>query len=104
MTNNFGNNIKILLKERNLSVREFARQIHVSQKTAQEWVSGDGNRIPRNAQVLKDIASYFGCSVYCLLFGEEDPKSLIGEILEKTEIHTGMYEITIKKIKTKRSF
>jgi len=101
MTNNFGRNIKALLKERNLSVREFARQIHTSQKTVQEWVSSDGNRIPRSAEVLKDIANYFGCSVYFILFGQEDPRSLISEILDKTEIHSGLYEISIKKVKTK---
>jgi hypothetical protein len=60
--------------------------------------------MPRDPQVLKKLAEYFDCSVYFLLFGEEDPKSLIGEILEKTEIHTGIYEISIKKVKTKKNF
>ena len=52
-------------------------------------------------ELQEKLAEYFDCSVYFLLFGEEDPKSLIGEILEKTEIHTGMYETSIKKVKTK---
>jgi len=102
MANSFGNNIKNLLKSQNLSVREFSKQLNIPQKTVQEWASCVGNRIPRDATVLKNIANYFGCSIYFLLYGEEDPKSLLSEILEKTEIHTGLYEISIKKVKTKQ--
>jgi len=101
MSNNFGNNIKGLLKEKNLSVRAFAKKINKPQKTVQEWINGDNNRIPRDPNDLKTIANYFGCSVHFLLFGEEDPKSLLGEILEKTTVHSGLYQIEIKKVKTK---
>ena len=40
-------------------------------------------------------------SVHYLLYGEEDPKSIIGELLEKAEIMTGLFEITVKKISKK---
>jgi hypothetical protein len=65
---------------------------------------GSDARMPRDPSVLKKLSEFFDCSVHFLLFGTEDPKSLIGEILDKTEIHTGMYEITVKRIKTKKLF
>ena len=88
------------MKQKNLSVRTLSKQINTPYKTVQEWV-GTNSRMPRDPEVLRKLSEFFNCSVYYLLFGKEDPKSLIGEILEKTEIHTGMYEITIKKVKTK---
>ncbi len=96
----FGNNLESLMKQKNLSVRTLSKQINTPYKTVQEWV-GTNSRMPRDPEVLRKLSEFFNCSVYYLLFGKEDPKSLIGEILEKTEIHTGMYEITIKKVKTK---
>lgn len=100
MANSFGNNIKKLIKEKNLSTRKFAKDIDVAQKTVDDWIKHP-DRIPRDTKTLKRISEYFACSVHWLLFGEDDPTSLISNILEKTEVHTGLYEITIKKVKTK---
>jgi transcriptional regulator with XRE-family HTH domain len=96
----FGKNLESLMKQRPVSARALAKKLNIPYKTVQEWIGADA-RMPRNPDILKDLAEYFDCSVYYLLFGREDPKSMIGEILEKTEIHTGLYEITIKRIKTK---
>lgn len=97
----FGKNLEKLLKEKNLSVRQFAKKIGVSPKTAQEWVGKEG-RFPNSPDILKDISDLFDVSLHDLLFGEPDPREMIGAILEKTEIHTGLYEITIKKVKEKK--
>ena len=102
MSSNFGRNLEMLMQEKNLSTRALAKNINLPYKTVQEWL-GANSRMPRDPQVLKKLAEYFDCSVHFLLFGEEDPKSLIGEILEKTEIHSGMYEISIKRVKTKKN-
>jgi transcriptional regulator with XRE-family HTH domain len=83
MPQNFGNNIKNLLREKNLSARAFAKKINKPQKTVQEWIHDDNNRIPRDPNDLKKIANYFGCSIYFLLFGEEDPNNSLKEILDK---------------------
>ena len=101
MESRFGKNLESLMQDKNLSTRALAKNINLPYKTVQEWL-GANSRMPRDPQILKKIAEYFDCSVYFLLFGEEDPKSLIGQILEKTEIHTGLYEITIKKVRQKR--
>lgn len=99
MTKTFGEVLKQLMSERNLSVSHLAKAINCPPKTVQEWLGPHG-RIPRDLDVLKRLAQFFNCSTHSLLFGEEDPRGILGDILEKTEIHTGLYEITIKKVKT----
>ncbi|MEN0059634.1 MAG: helix-turn-helix transcriptional regulator [Bdellovibrio sp.] len=99
MSKSFGEVLKQLMSERNLSVSQLAKAINCPSKTVQEWLGPHG-RVPRDLEVLKRLAQHFNCSTHSLLFGEEDPRGILGDILEKTEIHTGLYEITIKKVKT----
>lgn len=100
MHSSFGENLKSLMKTHNLSARELAKRIGVPAKTLAEWLD-PGYRMPRNPEHLKKLSKLFDCSVHQLLFGEEDPKSIIGAVLEKSEIHTGLYEISIRKVKAK---
>lgn len=100
MESNFGHTLQALMDERRTSGRELAAAIDVPYKTIQEWL-GSKSRMPRDPEALRRLAEFFGCSVHYLLFGEEDPHGLVGEILEKTEIHTGLYEITIRKVRSK---
>ena len=90
------------MKQRPISTRSLAKKLNIPYKTVQEWIGADA-RMPRDPSILKKLSGFFDCSIHFLLFGEEDPKSFIGEILEKTEIHTGLYEISIRKIKTKKN-
>lgn len=96
----FGKKLEELIKSQNMSVKQFSKEIGVSPKTAQEWIGKEG-RFPNSPDILKKIASLFKITIHELLFDEKDPNDLIGQILEKTEIHTGLYEISIKKIKVK---
>jgi transcriptional regulator with XRE-family HTH domain len=96
----FGENLEKLMKERRFSVAALAKHLGVPAKTVHEWV-GKGGRMPRDPEALKKIAEQLDVSIYFLLYGVEDPKSAFAQILEKTEIHTGLYEITIKKVNSK---
>lgn len=98
--NSFGKILERLLRQNNLSGRQFAKEIGINNKTVSSWI-GDGGSFPSDPQVIKRIAIRFNVSVHELLFGEPDPKSLLGELLNKTEVHTGLYEITIKKVTVK---
>lgn len=102
MSLTFGVTLENLMKQRPISARALSKKINISYKTIQEWLGRDA-RMPRDPNVLKKLAEFFDCSVHFLLFGTEDSKSLMGEILDKTEIHTGMYEITVKRVKTKKN-
>ena len=96
----FGANLQALMKSRKLSARLLAKELHLSQKTVADWV-GAGGSVPRDPALIKKLADYFEVTTHSLLFGEEDPRSSLGAILDKTEIHTGLYEISIKKVRAK---
>lgn len=96
----FGENLEILMKQKRVLIRELAKELTIPNKTVQEWVGKNG-RTPRSTETIKKLATFFDISVHFLLFAEEDPKNMINELLEKTEIHTGLYEITIKKVNPK---
>jgi len=96
----FGNNLMELIKARNLSVAQLAAELKQSRKTVQEWVTN--SRIPRDPLVLKALSERLQVSVHYLLYGYEDSQDLIATILEKTEIHSGLYEISIKRVTTRK--
>lgn len=90
------------MDERNLSVAQLAKAINCPAKTVQEWL-GPSGRVPRDLDVLKRLAEFFGCSTHFMLFGEEDPRSLLGGLADKVELHTGLYEVSIRKVTGKGS-
>jgi len=96
----FGLVLESLMRERNLSVRALAKELKLPHKTVAEWIGASG-RVPRHPESLKKLAEYFGVSIHYLLFGEQDPHNFISDVLDKTELHSGLYEITIKKVKTR---
>lgn len=99
MSKTFSSNLKQLMKSRNLSAGELSKAIDIPSKTIQEWLN---DRMPRNPEAIKKIANYFNCSTHFVLFGEEDPKSMLSDLLNKTEIHSGLYQITISKVIEKK--
>ena len=103
MKKTFGEVLESLMNEHNLSVRSLTKELKLPAKTIQEWVGTHG-RTPRQPESLKKLADYFKCSIHYLLFGEQEPYNIINEILEKTEIHSGLYEISIRKVKTKQEY
>ena len=97
MSDEFGLTLEKLMTGRGFTVTQLARKISEPVKSVHEWV-GENGRIPRNPAVLRKLAELFNVSVHFLLFGEEDARNTIASLLEKTEIHTGLYEISIKKV------
>ena len=98
----FGTILEQLIKARKISVRQFAKEIGQKPSSVNEW-TGKNARFPTSPAILKDIANYFSISVHELLYGEPDKNTFpISELLQKTEIHTGLYEITIKKVDQKK--
>lgn len=100
MSDGFGQTLEKLMSSREVTASQLARKIGEPVKSVHEWIGPNG-RMPRNPQVLKKLAEFFNVSVHFLLFAEDDPRTSIAMLLEKTEIHTGLYEITIKKVREK---
>lgn len=99
-TESFGTRLERLCKERGIPVSELARRIGVSPKSAHNWTAGS---LPRNSVHLKKLCEFFSVSPNYLLWGEENKPITIDSLISKSEIHTGMYEITIKKVAPKSS-
>jgi len=100
--NDFGKRLEELCKENGVSVNELSRSISVSSKTVYEWIGSTG-RLPRDPEHLKALAKFFSVSLEFLLFGEVSQMTSIDSLFSKTEIHTGLYEITIKKAEPKKT-
>jgi len=91
----FATTLKDLIRQQGLTTAKLAKRINVSPKTISDWLTG---RTPRDLDAVKRCAETFQVSVHYLLYGEDDPRNLISKILEKTEIHTGLYEVSIRKV------
>lgn len=95
----FAKTLKTLIRQQATTTGELAKEINVSPKTISDWLTG---RTPRDLDAVKRCARALGVSVHFLLYGDEDQKNLIGEILEKSELHTGLYEITVRRVTSKK--
>ena len=94
----FGESLKSLLVKKNMTISELAKEVNIPLKSIQEWVQN--NRFPRNPELLKRISDYFGCSVHRLIFGTEDPhSSTIENTFDKVVLHSGLYEITVRRVR-----
>ena len=99
MAEEFGVSLASILKERGITSKQLADALEISYKTVREWIGPHG-RMPRNPDSIRKLTQFLGVSTHRLLFGEEDPQGFSGILPEKTEIHTGLYEITIRKVQT----
>lgn len=96
----FCKTLRTLIRQRGITTGGLAKEISVSPKTISDWLTG---RTPRDLDAVRRCADHFGVSVHFLLYGEEDKRNVISEILEKTELHTGLYEITVRKVRSRSS-
>ena len=99
-TDSFGTRLETLCERESISANELSRRIAVSRKTVHEWVGLSG-RMPRDPMHIKKLCEFFNVSSSWLLWGEEEKITTLESLISKTEIHTGMYEVTIKKVGSK---
>ncbi len=67
----FSNNLKMLRKKAHLKQQELAECLHVSQQTIAKWENGKSEP---NITTLKEIASFFNCSVEDVISSEKSPR------------------------------
>jgi hypothetical protein len=99
--NKFGESLEKLISENDISAKELSVAIGIPYKTILEYIGKDG-RVPSKIEVFKKLADHFEVPLHDLMFGEPDPASFVGQILKKTVIHTGIYEVTVKKVEEKK--
>lgn len=93
----FGENLARLIASKFRSVSAFSKATGINKKTLEGWV-GKGARFPSRPEYIKKMADSLDVSVHELMFGESESRDSIATIFEKSEIHTGLYEISIKKV------
>lgn len=90
--------LRALIRRNGLTITSLAKDIGVSAKTVNEWLAG---RSPRDMNAVKRCAERLGVSLHYLLFGENENADFLQDVLKKTVLHTGLYEITVKKVSSK---
>lgn len=90
-------NLLRLMKERNISISQLAAETAVPKSNLTKWINNDANP---NLEQLSKVAEYFQISLDEIVF-DKKPLSSIEELVNKLEIHTGLYEISIKKLTKK---
>lgn len=98
MSKILSNNLSVELKKRNLTVSALAKLANVPKTNIQNWITGSNPDLEQ----LGKVADALGVSIEELALGKK-PKSPVVEILEKLEIHNGLYEVSIKKVNKKVS-
>jgi len=90
-------NLNEFLKKNKISISELAKETGVPKSNISKWLSGS----TPNLEQLDKVAQFFNLSIEELAFGRET-KNSINDIIDKFEIHSGLYEINIKKVNVKK--
>lgn len=93
----FGLGLEQMILKKFKTISAFAKVTGINKKTIDGWI-GTGARFPSRPEYIKSMAEALNVSVHELLYGCMDNREPLAAIFEKTEIHTGTYELTIKKI------
>lgn len=93
--------LKRELKKQHISVKLLSKETGVAVSTIHEWLGG---RNPRNIVQAKKVANFLGIGLNNLLFDEvEETEAISIQKVLKDEVFSGVFEITIKRIKDKTS-
>jgi transcriptional regulator with XRE-family HTH domain len=89
--------LKLLLKERGMSLRELSKRSGVPVSTLSEWSS---NREPKSPTQTRKVAEALGVSMHYLIFGEDDSQEPLQKLL-KEDLFNGTFEISVKRVRIK---
>jgi transcriptional regulator with XRE-family HTH domain len=70
--------LKKLIQQKSMTARQVARNCGIPQSTLNNFLSGRG---PHRPEQIHQLASYFGVSMEFLLFGEDDRKPTLDDVL-----------------------
>ncbi len=90
-------NLQRLMKDKNISISQLATEANVPKSNITKWINNDAN--PNLGQLAK-VADYFQTSIDELVFDKTQDHD-IEDLFNKLEIHTGLYEVIIKKVSKK---
>lgn len=86
--------IQTLLTKNDMTIRDLARAINVSESTIKTWIRGSS---PRSMADVRSCARHFSVSIEFLLFGEEDALPRTLEEIPTAEVFEGWVKISVHK-------
>lgn len=89
--------LRKLLNDRDIAVASLARKTGVPKTNITTWLNGGNPQIDQ----LDKVAQFLDVPLEYLAFGRipDDP---FAQLLNKVEVHNGLYEISVKRVTTKR--
>ena len=88
--------LNALMKEHGVTLTDISRATGIAKSTLHGWTVGADPSLSK----LRVLAEYFECSVNYFVTGERDPDPI--EEIIKEQVHSGLYELTIKKVIKKK--
>lgn len=88
-----------LMAQKGIKVPTLAKISGVSKSNIQTWLTGSKPSIEQ----LDKVANALGVSLEYLAFGRTEEEKF-QSVLEKVVLHTGTYEISVKKINNKKDY
>lgn len=82
------------MREQGLTIKELSFQSGVPLSTLAHFKN---NRPPKDVAAVQRVAECLNCSLHFLLFGEPENKKVSTDIA--AELFTGVFEVTVKRIK-----
>jgi transcriptional regulator with XRE-family HTH domain len=87
-----------LMAEKGIKIPALSKKSGVSKSNIQTWLTGSKPSIEQ----LDKVAKALGVSFEYLAFGRSEEEK-VQSIFDKIVLHTGTYEISIKKVVNKRN-
>lgn len=99
----FSKNLKDIIKKRKLTITEISKGTNIPISNISEWAQG---RKPVLSEDLIRLADYLEVSLEYLITGKNKEDEIIENIINRvgeefTQIHKGIYRITVEKQKVK---
>jgi transcriptional regulator with XRE-family HTH domain len=89
--------IKLLLRQRGMTLRELSKKSGVPVSTISEW---SANREPKSPTQTRKVAEALGVSLHYLIFGEDDSQEPLQKLF-KEDLFSGTFEISVKRVRLK---
>lgn len=91
-----GTNLKALMRQRGISLREISVQTKIPYSTLHTWLE---NRQPKDIVKVKALADFLSVSLHYLLFGEDEKIGLLANELPRPGLEglAGVYEVIIRR-------
>jgi len=99
----FSRTLKDIIKKKRLTISQISKETGLPTSSLSEWLQG---RQPTLSEPVLKLARYLGVSLEYLITGKNIEEQTIEDILkhtveEYTQIHKGVYRITVEKQKSK---